>query len=84
MPLNIKNPEADQLARALARETNQTITEAVIRALREGLQRERGRKSAPSLQEDLLAISARCSALPDLDTRSPEEILDFDEHGVPR
>ena len=80
--LNIKNPEADRLARALARATGETITEAVIQALRERLQRQQGRATAPNLTEDLLAISARCAALPDVDLRSPDEILEVS--GFPR
>lgn len=83
MPLNIKHPEADRLARALASRTGQTITEAVIRALREQLQRETGRRSLPTLKEELLAIGDRCAALPDYDMRPADEIIGFDEHGVP-
>ena len=40
MPLNIKDLTAEQLARALAERTGETITEAVIKALRERLERE--------------------------------------------
>ncbi len=84
MALNIKHSEADRLARALARKTGETITEAVMNALRERLRREEGRVSLPSLKEELLAISDRCASLPDFDTRSAEEIVDYDERGIPR
>ena len=84
MALNIKHPEADKLARALAKRTHQTITDAVITALREQLKRESGRSTAPSLKEELLAIGDRCAALPDFDTRSPDEIIGYDERGIPR
>ena len=40
MPLNIKDLTAEQLARALAERTGETITEAVIKALRERLEHE--------------------------------------------
>jgi len=40
MPLSIKNPEADRLARALASQTGETITQAVINALRDRLSRQ--------------------------------------------
>ena len=46
MSLNIKHPEADRLARELAEKTGETITEAVINALRDRLAREEGRTSA--------------------------------------
>jgi antitoxin VapB len=84
MALSIKHPDADQLARHLAEVTGQSITEAVIRALREQLLRETGRRSAPRLIDELRAISDRCAALPDYDTRTPEEIIGFDEHGIPK
>lgn len=83
MALNIKHPEADQLARELAARTGESITEAVLNALRERLRRERGRVRQPSLVEELTAIGKRCAALPVLDSRTPNEIL-YDEHGVPR
>ncbi len=83
MPLSIKHPEADELARSLAALTGQSITDVVIRALREQLLRETGRRSAPRLAEELRTISDRCAALPDHDTRSPEEIIGFDEYGLP-
>jgi antitoxin VapB len=35
MALSIKDPEADRLARAVARETGETLTGAVIQSLRE-------------------------------------------------
>jgi len=84
MPLNIKNPEADDLARQLANKTGRSITEVVVSALRESLARETARVRSRSLGDELREISQRCSALPDLDRRSPEEILGFDEIGVPR
>ena len=81
MALNIKSVEAERLARQLAAEHNTTITEAILRALRAELQRRRGRRTAPSLRDALLAISDRCASLPDLDTRTANEILGYDENG---
>jgi antitoxin VapB len=84
MALNIKHPEADRLARALAARTGETITGAVIQALRDRLQRTEGRRKPRSLVDELREISDRCAALPVFDTRSAEEILGYDEIGVPR
>jgi len=84
MALNVKNPEADQLARQLADKTGRSITEVVIRALRESLARETARVRSRPLSEELREIGRRCAALPDHDKRSAEEILGFDEIGVPR
>jgi len=84
MPFSIKNPEADRLARELAATTGESLTEAVLRALRERLVRERGRARSSSAREELRAIRERCSRLPVLDARSPDAILGYDEHGLPR
>ena len=85
MPLSIKDPEADQLARKLAKQTGETITQAVITALRERLAREqRNAQAAEDLVEDVMEIGRHCAALPLLDERSPDEILGYDEQGLPR
>ena len=84
MALSIKHPEADRLARELAACTGETLTNAVLTALRERLMREQGRVRKPKLMDELLAISDRCAALPDFDTRTPEEIIGYDEHGIPQ
>jgi antitoxin VapB len=82
--LSIKDPEADRLARALASATGETLTKAVTQALRERLERVGGRRAGNSLAEELNEIALRCAALPDLDTRTPDEIIGYDEHGLPR
>ena len=82
MPLNIKNPEADRLAHDLAAKTGETLTEAVIKALRERLMRQEGRKSFKSIEQELMSIGKRCAALPDLDNRVADEILGYNEIGL--
>jgi antitoxin VapB len=83
MALSIKHPEADRLARDLAARTGETLTEAVVAALRERLTRETGRTSTIPLRDELTAIRRRCAALPVLDDRAAEQILGYDEHGSP-
>ncbi len=83
MALSIKDPEADRLARAVAAATGETLTAAVVQSLRERLARVR-RPRGPALSSDLLAIAQRCSRLPVVDTRSPDEIVGYDERGAPR
>ena len=83
MALSIKDPEADRLARELARRTGETITEAVTLAIRDRLQRVRARKPGRSLVDELDEIAMRCATLPVLDDRSPEDIIGYDERGVP-
>ena len=85
MPLSIKDPEADRLARALARRTGETLTEAVMNAIRERLERElRKGQTVESLVEELMEIGRHCASLPLLDGRTPDEILGYDESGVPQ
>jgi antitoxin VapB len=83
MALSIKDPEADRLAREVARATGETLTTAIVRSLRERLARLR-RPRGPRLSDELLRIGRRCARLPLQDGRSADEILGYDEHGLPR
>jgi antitoxin VapB len=83
MPLSIKDREVDLLARALAKETGETITEAVKTALRDRLTRTRRRHRGRRLADELDDIARRCSVLPVLDQRTPDEILGYDDRGLP-
>lgn len=83
MPLNIKDPETDRLARDLASATGESLTAAVAIALRERLERVRGRPCGHDLAAELDVIALRCAALPVLDERPEEEILGYDDHGLP-
>jgi antitoxin VapB len=83
MALSIKDPEADRLARELAEKTGESITTAVVNALKERLGRYRQhRPRAISLADEIIAISDHCASLPILDDRSPDEILGYDDVGV--
>jgi antitoxin VapB len=84
MALNIKNEEAYRLVQALADETGETLTEAVTVAVRErltSLQRKRRRQEVVQSVRDLQEF---VGGLPDLDRRSPDEILAYDEFGLPQ
>lgn len=83
MPLNIKDAETDRLARELAAATGESLTQAIGTALSERLERLRGRPRSQDLAYELNAISLYCAALPVLDDRPEEEILGYDEHGLP-
>ena len=83
MALSIKNPEAEHLARELAKQTGESITLAIVKALDERLQRVRGRHRPMGLADQLDDIAKRCAALPVIDGRSEDEILGYDEKGLP-
>ena len=84
MAISLKDPEADRLAREVAGRTGETLTTAVIVALRERLARLRGRRRRRPLRDELREIGRRCASLPNLDDRSADEILGYNEHGLPR
>jgi len=84
MALSVKDPEADRLARAVARRTGESLTQAIVVALRERLARLGARPRRGRLSEDLREIGRRCAALPTLDARTTDEILGYDERGLPR
>jgi antitoxin VapB len=84
MALSIKHPDADRLARELARRQGRSITDAVIAALQAELAREKQRVRAPGTADRLMEIAVRYAALPKRDKRSDDEILGYDEHGLPR
>lgn len=83
MALSIKSDTADRLARELAAETGETLTEAVETALRERLDREHARH-AVSMRTRLARLASDVRALAIADARAPEEIVGYDDTGLPR
>jgi len=79
MALSIKSERADQLARDLAALTGESITDAVVASLEARLEIERRRHRSLGLGD----IVERFAQLPSLDERHPDEILGYDEHGLP-
>lgn len=82
MALSIKNDEADRLARQLAEATGESLTDAVVIALRERLTRVRHRRG-PGLRTRVIRLADELAELPTLDTRSADDIVGYDEHGLP-
>ena len=82
--LNIRNPETERLADAVARLTGETKTEAVTQALRDRLARLRRERTRRRLADELDEIARHCARLPVQDARTPEEILGYDERGLSR
>lgn len=84
MPFSIKHPEADRLAREIARATGSTLTEAVLESLRDRLTRlEQKQQDHALLIEEVMGISQHCASLPLRDNRSEAEILGYDDAGIP-
>jgi antitoxin VapB len=84
MTLRIDDPETDRLANELASLTGETPAQAVRTALAQRLERERRQREGKRLAERLNEIAKHCASLPDYDTRSPDDIIGYDEYGAPR
>jgi antitoxin VapB len=84
MSLNIKNEQAHQMAQELARLTGENMTTAVSEAIRERLERVRGR-SKKDLTERILEIGRDCAAHLNEPYKSVDhgEML-YDEKGLPK
>lgn len=89
MALTIENPEIDRLARELAAKTGESVENAVLRALREQMARQPKFEPTKFPTNDGSVIRAfeelrqRFEKLPVLDDRSADEILGYDESGLP-
>jgi antitoxin VapB len=88
MALQIPHPEANRLAEEVAALAGENTTEAMILTLRERLQRLRQQRQSTSDAKDLLVhqldhIPQRCALRSILDPRGDDEILGFDQTGLP-
>jgi antitoxin VapB len=81
--LNIKNAEAHELARTLAEETGESMTNAVTEALRERLERVRSRNNGDATLRAMREISARTAELLKGPPIDHAELL-YDENGLPK
>ena len=88
MALSIRNPETEALARDVARIMGTSITEAITESLR-----ERAKALAPLRQAQSKARQTREAALDRIvakfgsslvDRRSAEDIIGYDENGLPQ
>ena len=84
MPLSLKDQETDSLARQVARLTGETLTQAVRGALRLRLHHEQLKRGERPWDDAAIdAIIKEYNALPVLDSRTANEILGYDENGLP-
>ena len=84
MALSLKDQETDSLARQVANLTGESLTEAVRGALRLRLRDEQLKRGKQPWNDDAIdAIIARFKALPVLDDRPDNEILGYDDNGLP-
>jgi antitoxin VapB len=84
MPISIKSIKTERLARQIAAKTGESLTGAIEKALEERLDRLQQLGRSRILASQLEEILHRVDQLPVLDSRSADEILGYDEHGLPR
>ena len=84
MPLSIKNENTERHAREVAHQAGESNTEAIQKSLAERLERLKAKRRNRTLGGRIEDLLRRVDELPNLDPRSPNEILGYDEHGLPR
>ena len=83
MPLNIKDADTHALAKRLASLTGESLTQAVKQAVQERLEQVEKTRCASHLADELDHIALHCASLPRRDGRSAEQIIGYDERGLP-
>ncbi|HEY3439134.1 MAG TPA: type II toxin-antitoxin system VapB family antitoxin [Paludibaculum sp.] len=83
MPISIKNEETEKLTRQLAELTGETITVAIRIAVAERYDRVRRSRGGQALRDELNEIALRCARLPVISDMTDDEILGYDELGIP-
>lgn len=83
--LNIKEPKAHAMAKELARRTGKSLTWVIKSALRERLRRKPASEAETARRPAILKqADAQTSALPVLDSRTPDEITGYGDSGMPQ
>lgn len=83
MPISIKNEETENLAREVAALTGESLTVAIRVALEERQQRLGRVPAGSSRLERMREIAGNCAGLARRPERSEDEILGYDENGIP-
>ena len=83
MPISIKNEQTEELARKLAKLTGETLTEAIRSAVAEKYERVARTRNRRPLADAVEHIVAHYKSLPVICDLSDDEILGYDEMGIP-
>ena len=84
MPISIKNREAETLLQEIQAMTRRGKSQIVLDLLRHEVARLRRGHQFESRRQKLESIADRYAARLPRTGPSPEEIIDYDENGVPR
>lgn len=80
MTFSIEDKEAESIVLEMSKITGESPSQVVTGVIRELLRSEMERKK---MYKAAMDIAHHCSALPVLDSRTPEEIIGYDEFGLP-
>lgn len=84
MALSINDTETERLARILASRTGESIIEATRKAIEDRLERLGSTDGSNGLLREKLADSRRrWAAMPIIDPRAADEVLGYDDNGLP-
>ncbi len=84
--MNIQDPQVEDMAKQLASLTGQSLTDAIKTAVAQALDQAQANQvlhQPRPLVDRLNEIALRCAALPDYDQRSADDILGYDNYGLP-
>jgi len=84
MAVLIRAERVEQKIRELAARTGESLTEAVEKAIDDRLAATLPKRKGRVDREGLAKLLAEIDALPVVDPRSPDEIMDWDDSGLPR
>lgn len=83
MGISIKHDEVESMIRRMARHRSSSLIDAIAIAMRRDLEREGIATIPQDYDERVRHVQALIANATLLDARSPEEILGYDEHGLP-
>ena len=86
MALSIKNTEVELAAKELSRLMAKPITEVVLIGLQRELQRQRSlsiKRLHSNKFDRIMQIGKECASLPTVEHLTEDEILGYDEFGIP-
>src|SRR5579872_5878739 len=83
MAMSIKSLDVERLARQVAAKTGESLTGAIHKALEERMGRLEEQEKKSLLLAQLEEIVHRVDQLPVRDNRAPDELMGYDQDGLP-
>ena len=84
MPLNIKDEQTHAMAKELASLTGETLTKAVRHAIQDKITHLNNAHDKEHIADQLEQIALYCAGLPRRSNNTPDEIIGYDDRGLPK